>query len=1058
MNQFKSDFELVKKLFEAQQYAKASAAATKLIVPARKNNKLLETQLLIAMCNYKLEKYIPAIRMCQTLLRDQNSNLQAWLIIILSAYKADDTEINTHIRTCLSTCQPNPTLLKTIISVINNSIDNTTLKAIVDALKAMPADFQSKYVQFIPKTPTTIDYLAEFASSSNSADAFETINILYQSGKFDECLSVAKNMQANDLLRLQIETLFGDDPVRTAQQHTAGGGTTFAKWHEAVLAEDLYLMKNEISRIPNFFAGYKHFISIQTNNDIKSSWTNAVVRRFPNYPTALSYAADIKDELGLYDEALEIIDILNKVDPHLATIKKFHILTKANRFDEALQLKSEITDLPDDVKYQLELATWKKTKDDSILRKLITIENNKENASVKAKALYLLGTKVDKQQAVASFAELLKIDPENPDIYANFGKFMKIHNDNEKGDFLLKKAVDFGYRDDDDALDIYTRDLINNNELERAHEFCVKATTDWALFRAGMISFKLQKFEEASVELQNYLRSHEDCVEAWTALGFAYMSIGRIMSTAQVLEKLDELGKPSKELQTKFDFIYGRSTISFPISSAEFDIEHTPYMFSTFIRQSTAKLNQYARFGRKETALFLIDNINPVCDIYINKWGHLATVMKECSEYFIASYNHIEDDKMLEKAQNLLMKRCEVDKRGESFIDLSRVLYMRDKKDQSLMVLRRAVKAFPDNPYVWMYLSIAYLMNGKPVYAKHCVSVASRVSTENEKAKTFAIASAIGYVLGDEMLLKKGSDESYIISQVDKDTWEMKTIAGTVDQYSGFTLAFENGSKNAASQLVRLSLEKGKPYEALGYAMILRDNELIADCYEACGHYEDALLFTKDEEKKQRLSKFTGKEYQSENALSLYLKGNYSGAASEFIKMGNVYGNLGAAACLLMQGREQDAIKVVAKQIEQVDENYRDSLQYMIMKIDNKAPVQLRTTSTNSLRKDLTRTDDKIQAAYQAYLDDMYRPDVIKFFVVQAMRMEQVPNQYKKEVDRALNTLVKTTGSRDAMLLQVMWLLKIGRHQQANPIIQKLCVMSPSMTKTLRKWMRPANQ
>ncbi|EAY16784.1 hypothetical protein TVAG_447430 [Trichomonas vaginalis G3] len=856
---------------------------------------------------------------------------------------------------------------------------------------------------------------------------------------FDQCLKCIEKLPANDLFRLQIEAQFGPNPIESATKHTEKGGTLFKNWLETVNSKNLISIMREIPKIPNFFAGYRHFTSLDIPNEVKLLWAQAIANNFPKFEVALEYSIDLMEQIGKHNDALEVIKKLDEISPGKAKIKKFNVYMASGQTDKAVELKDSMNDISGEDKYKLDLEIWKKTRDDQILYKILDLEDTKELAVIKSKAVNMLGPKLEKDVAIQKFTNLLKLDQENGILFYLFGKYMiNVVKDTQKGEFLLKKSIDLGYNSED-GYDVYTKDLIASGELDKALEYCKRAKAKWSSFRRGLIFFKQQKFSEAESEILDYLKDKDENADAWVILGFIYLSLGKMMACSQVIEKLDILGSRNQELVQRFEFFYEKLILTFPLKIEQFEIERTPYLFNIYLKLIIGKIREYRVFNRIESISLFIENTNPFIEIYLQKWGHLATVMKIVSDYYIEVFKTTKDASILENCQKLLMKRCENDRRGESFIDLARVMSLRGADNHALVVLRRAVKAFPDNPNVWLSLAITFINNNRYDFAMHCLTAASKISQEKEKSVALSMISALSYLLlDDHTTATKAVEESLVLDEMNKFGWEMKAIMNKENPLNFLKLAFEYGSEKVTNNLADYSLLNNELNQSLGYAFLSNDKEKISLALENQGNYEMSLLFTTKESQKHHLRD---------------LESNDEKDASKYIQMNNKYGNLGVASCLLSQGRKEDAIKVLNKTIDLFDSiEIKDMLINMTNQLSQSSQMKFNQKNPlNILRIELLKSNDKLDTYYHAFLEDKQNIDFLRLFITQCLNSESIPKYMEADLGLAISNIGKVSASRDSIYLQIIYFIRYGKKAKARHAIQTLSVLSPTKARSLLK-------
>ena len=1023
---------------------------------------------------------------------EQTNNEYLWKINIISKvimYRTTDVSPDIPIKALQSVEHPTEVLFDTIFGILPLIQSPKLITLLISALKKPDKEMTAKYFPLLPNTPESAQAKVEFLISKNSSDLDhykQIIDLFILDQNFEKALEYNQYLPDDDPRKLEVEILFGTDPLEKSEILRNKGNLMFEEWRQNMIDKDLLRVKQSFLKIPNFVNGYLMFLDLIDDNRIKALWCNSIRNTFPKSIKVLTKIASIYDELQLYDECQKTVNMLMPLDHHLARSLLIHTLIHAKRISEVNAMINDDVDLTLKEKAEVDLAMWMEDKNDNRLHEILKLETNKEFAEIKAEALYLLGDRFDAKMSLQLFAEFLKEDKENPMIYAHFGRYLKeVQKSEEKGNFLLKKAVEHGYLADD-AVDLYTRDLINENKLEECISLCKKVNTKWSHFRSGLILYRLQRYDEATVELQLHVKKDPSSIEAWNVLANLYLIRGKVMSAAAVNERLKELSKPNFVLQSQLNSIFGLPITLFDkgiqydahqenLSAEErkklFKLEETPILFSQFLRQTTQQIHSFFIFGRQQLVDHLINITVPLVQYYNEKWGKLASVLKECGDFYVESFTSTNNTDYLQTAQVLYMKRCELDKRGESFVDLAMVLNMKGATEQALVVLRRAVKAFPDNPTVWISLGICFAILKKFPYAKHCICVAKNIAADDiNMSSIFVCFAAISLLMNESNLAARATDAAFQLNQENSEVWQLKYLQEENNKYSNAVLIYESGATvNAVKALPSLCIQENQIEDALGFAIMSKDRKKIAQAYEACGLYEYAMLFVDDDDKETKerlivLSKgtITNQDFDSQNpmvkAAHLFGEGKYDEAGALFVQRNDIFGKLGAYACAYMKGNSEKVASAIQKEVKTSDPSY----QLLLDSIQIKANPNNGLVYPDVIRSKYLTLIPQFETNYAA-LTNLYQwekskfskdPELMKLLIVEILKSETAAPAFLNDLSKQLLTL---TGSRESILLRALSLYKLRKINESKLYLQQYIVCNPYNSSVVFKFLKELN-
>ena len=1044
----------------------------------RLNLREVETYTMLAVVTFRLNDFDAAYEYADSALKMQdNPNLWKIQLQVLVHKKDESKESRQKLIDrsifILKNLKASDVYLQIISEFLKEEDfqDETELiDSFIKSLKQLPVKDAAKYVSIIPDEEEYTEYKVELFKAAieqgieltedNYSDLCYALKDL---GDYDACLYYLKYLPEDNTDRLFLVTLFGDDPVTTAQKHISKGKEQFIKWYEAIKANNYDEILTQINYIDLFLAGYLQFLSSDAPKELKSKAADTLVTKFSKTGKALFAAANTKFEINEYDSCISICDKLLPIHPQDAINLKIQSFLKTGRENEAEKIMDQATNLDTELRLFLDIKMYETDKDSSRLHRILQVDDDPKYVKYKAQAIYLLGEEIPNTQAMQLFAKQIKLDPTNGTAYLYFGKYMKtIMKDFVKSDQLFNKAMEFGAYDPD-TVEVKTKTLINENQLDEALKLCKEVDTDWSHFRAGTILFRQNKFEECRRELQIHIKKKPKHAEAWIILGYAYLSLNCILSAITVIEELKKIKKPCPELEQRIKFIYG-----IPVfygqspNEKDFKLDETPLLFSSYLLQVIAKIKNFYIYGRIKTCKQLVVEITPLVNVYGEKWGSLTSVLKQCGDFFVQAFTVTGEKDNILSAQKYFMKRAENDKRGECFIDVAMTFHLRGETNNAIMILRRAVKAFPDNQQVWFNLGLAFAIVGRSSYARHCFCVAIKIADFDEQSEIFATLAFIALIMRDLDLCDKSAEMSAQLNPKNPTVWKLRSLYDQdSDQYSAAKLAYENGpDKTSVQKLLNICLRENKPEEALGYAFMLEDRNTVGLALEACQKYDDALDLAQDEPTKQRLNQLLRKQLyinpESDliKAIDFYSKEMYDEAGQIFMQVNNMFSILGAAACTLKKGYSRKVASLVKKQIENNQNLPRDE-QIVLDQVSIKADPQISPYFPGENHSIVVRLIAEYGidiASLKAYLSRNKDHDIIRFFLSHNLKVTKGGPPENAQMYKSLLEAAQTyaaTGTRESLFLEGLVYVKLNQPELALQNFQRLCVLSPAYIESL---------
>ncbi|EAX95551.1 TPR Domain containing protein [Trichomonas vaginalis G3] len=996
-----------------------------------------ELHQMLSVLKFKQGKFKDSIALVKQTLEMKPEDPTLLKLLIIAEHKIDSSDLVNDCINALKNCKQTEIIVQTISEFIRDLDKEDLDKEFIESLQTLPDEKAANFIKAIPETDETLQYRVKLLKLCPPTDVDKLEDLAYalkDMGEYDESLKYAQMLPEDNNERLFIETLFGDNPIDTAKKHINKGKNQFENWIKSLQNPDPNEILKEVKLIPDFRSGYIMVIDLINDRNVKNALIDEITKKFSKSLKALESAAKAKEELNDYEGFLSISNMIVSINEEIGQKYVVRALIKLNRLEEAQKLIDNGVELSLIEKAKFAVEFWKTDKDDNRLHELLKYPYTKEFAEIKSMAAFYLGNHISAETANDIFTNCLKADRENCNVYAYFGNYLiTVLNEQEKGKFLLKKSYDLGYRGSE-CLEIIVDECISSNQYEEAIKHCQLVNESWARFKSGLLYFKLGKYEDASYQLQLYTKRNPDDFNALTVLGYTYMSMGRLVAVSQIAEELEKIGHPCKELQYKVDCIYGKK-----LSENIIDQEtvHNPLLFGPSLYQTMELMKRLFNFNRYESIIEVIHQTENLVSSHVLEFGEkLSSVLKSAAEYYLLAFKVTKEGKYANECLKLFMRRAEKDKRGECFIDVAEVLSLLGKTEQSIIVLRRAVKAFPDNAYVWKSLGIAFFMTGKISFSRHCFCVAAKLSDETEKANVLNCYAALSYFTNDNEMMSRASEEANTLDPKNASSWEHKSICGTIDPYHGQVLSFTHGNqKYSIETLTELAINANKPFESLGYAFMTRDKTKICLALEACGKYKDAFEFTEDEETKERL-KFLLEENDKENV-------KHSTRFNELIS-----GIEEASKANEIEKKEE----ILNGLYSNTDRNFKeliDQLRYHI-NLDSLQPE-----NCFGYTRDLTKQSDAKNAAVETFnqYKDYYNPLVIKNYIIQVLKT----NDTYEIIAPWSEILLKMDASRDNILLQALTMIFTKDNQSAAKYLQQYITLKPQMYKKILPLIRKLN-
>ncbi|KAH0788225.1 TPR-like protein [Histomonas meleagridis] len=1046
------------KLIASQQYEEANRTISRISPPSfRLHYHQFEVAILKAGLALKQSKWTEARTTIQSAIRLKPEDPLAWkLFIQIDSKGGTSKDLKATIQNAMQNSKHDKSIVLAIAPFLKQFDDDLITNEFIHFVRSTPDGIKLPISTYIPETPETLDFRIEILTLAAQSDpeACSTLIHLYldESDPF-KAIPLSLTLPEGHPDRLYVETLLGDDPIGSALKHFQTGSPRFRDFLQAAKEGNISKLKSEISLIPSFLSGRIYICEHITDPKQRIQYIHESLTKFPQSKKLLILLSQAKEELNDIDGSISTIKQIQQLDTKLGQSMLLEILVRHQRVKEAAEIlnNDNNAEIPTYEKAVIELQLYKSDNDINRLKTILQLPDEPKLYGIKAECAYELRNELgDKCESI--FINALKNDKNNPNIYIMFGKYqLTIKKDIEKYKFLMQKAIELGSTDIE-ACELISKEFIGKNELEKALEICERVDTEWSHFRSGLIQQRLKQHENAVQQFQITLRYNPNCYEAWSSLGYSYIILGRIMAAKEVTEELRKIGKPDKSLENQVSTFLGRTIEIKEFTSEYFEIETNPLPFYTYLQQIIILIRRFKRFGRLETCNKLINNIENIVEKFAQKWNSLSSVLKICGDFYVECFDLKNDAKYSLNSFNLYKKRVELDLRAESFIDLSHSLYLLNKPEDALNILRRVIKTFPTNSLLWMNLGISFALNNRYPFARHCLCVSSKLSTDIEASRSFGCCAAIANLINDEELFKQSTNMARQYNPYDPDVWELLTKkSDDVSKFDAALIAFEFGcTKNILEILPSLCLRSNHLLEALNFALISRNRNDICQAYEAIGDYENALKFVDDnEEIKNKILLIGNYSLNEFKEFDLYKNNSYEDAAKLFAEKDDIYNQIAYALCLHAMKKNDEAIEVLnkvksdalflAKPIDRIILSFTEKSKTVESPFIEKDPLyfflnQLRANTRYGAAK---ATIKRFPSSDQA----------IRLFLYEMLNCK-VENDDDETNDFALTkarALFKQSPSKETLTLLVIFLVKCTKFDEAKVELQKLCVLCPSI-------------
>lgn len=415
---------------------------------------------------------------------------------------------------------------------------------------------------------------------------------------------------------------------------------------------------------------------IQKNKPLKAiEIYETILRKFGPSWSVLSQLAELYEQVGMFDKALQTIAKLSEFDPDNVMLKAFYadILARSKRYDDALKIVDElIKSYPDNLEYieikarvlfnkgsYYESSLWYEK---IILSSRFTLEDKIKILS----SFYLIS---QEKNEVANFALRLaiKLDSlnQNWQTKALVGEFYLLTKNNEQALKYFEQALQKG------ANDPSTWFRVSNLLLERQeYDLAIKNLSqalsffpdNYALnYLLGAAYSQKNEYKKAIVYFRKAANIYSEEYYVFTSLGFCYYQLNVKDSAAYFLEIA--LSKDPENVET-----LGMLALIY---------------------------NSLKIFNKSDSLYLKALSLDPDNPLLNNNYA----------------YSLSERGLKLEEAMERIDKALKADPENSSYLDTKGWIYYKMKKfEQAKEYIKRSLEKDPDNAVILDHLGDVYYM------------------------------------------------------------------------------------------------------------------------------------------------------------------------------------------------------------------------------------------------------------------------------------------------------------------------------------------------------------
>jgi len=976
-----------------------------------------------------------------------------WRMLVQIESESNSSSLSKIITRSLESSLPDANLAKLIAPHLIGFDSEKLTSLFLRYLETVPNWSTLNISGFLPISSITLPYRLQMLKNSANNDTnacSDLIHILINEGNPFDSIQYASMLPEDHIDRVYVDALFGNDPLGKARIHVRMGMDTFRDFVESVDRNDLKAVYNAICHVIPFLSGWVYYIKKLDNNEGKLSALLEALSRFQGNIQLLVLLANVKDSIHDIPGSILTIEEIVKQDRMIGIPLLIKAYIKNGDAQKAEKLLTEADDSLITMKDRcnIDMLMWQMDKDPARLYRIIKLPSLPGVTIEKAKAAWELRFEIgDKTQDY--FIEAMKVDKNDPTGYFLMGKWIaETGGEQEKAIFLFIKAYERGLQDPA-TYDAISRHLIDKGEYDQALAICKRSSNEWSHFRAALILQRMGEHYEACEEFQKDLRINPSRIASWRSLGHSYLVLGRAMASSSVAEELRKRGCPDLDLEYQLKEIY-----SIPIDPCVNSIEalvddSSPMKFSSYLKQSIRFILQYKRQNRINTCFHIINKCLPFIEQYALKWESLVSVIKICADFYLEAFCISKNPEFAQKSQQYYMKRAEMERRAESFIDLSQILHFQNDEISAIKVLRKALRAFPEHYGLWLHLGIAFSFSKQYPFSRHCLCVAAKIATSTEIARAYSCVAGIGLEIGDEELLEKSLLAARSHNPYDPDVWTLLINRPGSSKYESSRIAYEFGASEEVIQNLSLyCLQNNKPLEALGYALMTNDEEIISSSFEANNNYVAALALTKDSSKQIRIKSILEAQ-ENKDDYSIFNFSDINEAKAHYLNCNSIYSKIAYVSCLISEKNYEDASKEILHILEDSCQ-FAEKLEEILLRVAPKTlpidPTKLSRTPMNLFlyHRRMTTVLEAATITLKKFPTNIYTMKLYIFCVIKFEHEAEYEN-----AKTILKRLIEHNADTDSIILELFIHLKTANTSSAINSIQILCYTHPKLIKIL---------
>lgn len=944
-----------------------------------------------------------------------SKELQTWIMLLRATRNIEDwTSMMEISMNALTTLEPDKRILTEIGPALVKLADGGLSIKFVEVMKQLRDWKTLGFEAMLPEIHelTEVKFELLVAVADESVDACRELVWLYFNQRKDLQLAweTAMKLPEGDEARLYAETLLGPDPVGSARKYKeVCGSTAFDNFVNAVTSDNMDDVLKVLANEFNFRSGWVYTVMHMEDGPKRELARETALSRFP--------------------EAVEL------VDGKIRDLIRVCNLVEMKKVIAQFESKDVKSDSLNTARILVGFLDYGSDGNREHIRPILDLDDDPNIVHIKAEVVWELRDEIS--DCAGMFVSLLRANKDSGPVYGFFGKWHLAQGDKEKSDFLFKKAMALGVRDAD-VIKYGSESLIDSGEWEEALLACRNGTDDKSRLLSSMLLRRLGRHMEACEILQNELRKSPSNLTLLRAIGHSYAVLNRVMSTLEIAEEIANLNPNETDLLWKATQVMGRDVGS---GCKDFGISETPIRFYCFMAMSVTKIKQFTVMKRTDTCLEIISSVQKHIEEFAMTWGSLASVHRICGDFGMCAFSATEDHQFIDYAIQCFKARAEKDKRAESFIDLATALHLGGQSEVAVVVLRRVLKAFPQNISLWLNLGVAFALTSKNVFAKHCFNVVIKNGEGADVDIAYVFLAEVSSRVGDEAMMQMALDTARARGGQDGRLLMALTNAGGLKLIMGLDAAYRCGPNPLIIEgLAGAYLAESRVRESFGYASMSGNRRYMSLAWEGLGKYDMALRYADDEETQKRLRVLIGDE-ASDCAL---LTGPANKGAIAFAKGSTACDHVAAGMLFAQIGDDVKALSEFDKAREIMPKAAARIDQIMIQTVES-ASVDLETVTDPKVFFIQTDrySDDSLHAAYATVQQFPKSKFALTCYVVEGQKCVRDYEQNREVTVRARELYALFPSAKSA-LLYIGAHINLQQYSEAWDVAQMLCVMRPT--------------